>query len=153
MFRYLQNVTNAPANAMCVAEAEMTQGMGVVKTTDTTVDFPASDTANDVFFVIKGVYHAGDETIEIPEYDEKSETIKEGEYVVLMKPRIGERFFTDQIEVSGVADNDYVVVGTDGKLKKATTGSSNLQVKDVNYKDCGKYDGVKVEVVDWKTIA
>lgn len=154
MFKYLQNVTNAPANAMCAAESKMTQGMGVVKTTDTTVDFPAAETANDVYFVMRGVVHTGDEMIEIPEYDVKSETINEGEHVVLMKPRIGERFFDNQIDLTTVAEGDYVVVGTDGKLVKASKGaSSNLQIKDVNYKDCGKYEGVKVEVVDWKTVS
>lgn len=154
MFKYLQNVTNAPANAMCVAESEMTQGMGVVKTTDTTVDFPDTATANDVYFVMRGVVHTGDEMIEIPEYDVKSETINEGEHVVLMKPRIGERFFDNQIDLTTVVEGDYVVVGTDGKLVKAATGtSSNLQIKGVNYKDCGKYEGVKVEVVDWKTVS
>lgn len=154
MFKYLQNVTNTPANAMCVAEAKMTQGMGVVKTTDITVDFPDTATANDVYFVMRGVVHTGDEMIEIPEYDVKSETINEGEHVVLIKPRVGERFFDNQIDLTTVAEGDYVVVGTDGKLTKASKGaSSNLQIKDVNYKDCGKYEGVKVEVVDWKTVS
>lgn len=154
MFRYFQNYTNTPANAMCVAESEMTQGMGVVKTTDTTVDFPTEATANDVFFVIRGVDHTGDELIEIPEYDLKSETIKADEHVVLITPKKSERFFTDQIDLSTVANDDYVVVGTDGKLIKATAGkTSNLKIVDVNYKDCGKHAGVKVQVVDWKTIA
>lgn len=153
MFRYLQDVTNAPANAMCVAETTMTQGMGVVKTSDTTVDFPEIATANDVYFVLKGVTYAGDETIELPEYDTKNETIDANEPVTLIKVRIGERFFNNQIDLDTVAVGDYVIVDTTGKLVKAGSGNtSNLQVVDVNYKDCGKYEGVKIEVVDWKTI-
>lgn len=149
MFRYLQNVTNEPANAMCTASAAMVQGMGVVKETDTTVKFPTAATANDIYVVTRGRFHTG-EPVSIPDYDPRNENIAEGEYVVLIKPRIGERFFTDQ--VGEVADKDYVQVGTDGKFEKVTAGNSNLQVKNANHMDCGTHKGVIIEVVDWAKV-
>lgn len=153
MFRFMQNYTNKPVNAMKTAEVAMVQGMGVV-VEDDTVKLPTEATAKDIFIVTKERIPTGLDSIQgdIPDYDERFENIEKGDFVVLIKPTTPERFFTDQFTGS-LSKGDYVVVGVDGKFVKANSDAeSNLKVVNPAYVDCGKHTGVLIEVVDWATV-
>ena len=133
------------------AGSAMTIGMGVVKGANFEADFPSAATATDVFFVSKEIIPTGLDSLKGEISDYALETIAAGEKVVLVKPIIGEIYWTDQID-SGIAVNDYVVVGTDGKFEKASgSAKSNLKVVSTEVKDAGTHAGIAIEVVDWKT--
>lgn len=155
MFRFLQDGYGDSVDATFTAGTDMVVGMGVVKDFTTgNVKFPTTATSKDVFFVNKEAVPTGTDTIRgvLHDYDSIFMNIKEGEFVNLPKPVIGKRYWTDQF-TTGVAVGDYVVVGTDGKFKTAATDDeTNLKVYSTTIKDCGKYDGIAIEVVDWTTV-
>lgn len=153
MLRVLQSINGKNADAMYTADVAMVKGMGVVKGTNNEVIFPATSTANNVFFVTKEMIPTGVNTLygELSDYVDNFEKIAADEPVVLVTPLKGERYFTDQADT--VVVGDYLVVGVDGKFEKATTGkTSNLLVKNITYKDAGSHAGIVIEVVDWATI-
>lgn len=150
MFRVLEDINAKNADAMHSAGEDMVIGMGVVKTTDLEAKFPETTTATDVFFVTKEIIPTGLDSLKGEISDYQLETIKDGEAVVLVKPIIGELYWTDQID-SGLAVGDYLMVGVDGKFEKATTSTvkSNLKVFSTDVKDAGTHAGIAIEVVDW----
>ena len=133
------------------AGSAMTIGMGVVKGANFEADFPSQATATDVFFVTKEIIPTGLDTLKGEISDYALEAIVDGEKVVLVKPIIGEIYWTDQID-SGITKDNYVVVGTDGKFEKATSTKSNLKVVSTEVKDAGTHAGIAIEVVDWATV-
>lgn len=152
MFRVLEDINAKNADAMYSAGSAMTIGMGVVKGANFEADFPSSATATDVFFVTKEIIPTGLDTLKGEISDYALEAIVAGEKVVLVKPIIGEIYWTDQIDV-GITKDDYVVVGTDGKFEKATSTKSNLKVVSTDVKDAGTHAGIAIEVVDWATVS
>lgn len=155
MYRRKQNFVEKNYDATKTASVDMIIGMGVVKG-DTTVSFPTSTTATDIFFVGKETIPTGlDSLREMSDYD--LQNIKAGEFVWLDKPLIGERYWTDQISGT-IAKGDYVAVNNAGKFVKATTSTtpSNLKVTAINVKDTYSvnanltHTGILIEVVDWK---
>jgi hypothetical protein len=153
MLRVLQSINAKNADAMYVAGEAMVKGMGVVKSSDNEVILPNSATATDIFLVTKEMIPTGVNSLygELSDYSDCFENIVEHEPVVLVKPIIGERYFTNQVDT--VAVGDYLVVGTDGKFEKAVSTTSNLKVTSVTYKDAGSHAGVVFEAVDLATIA
>lgn len=153
MFRVLEDINAKNADAMHSAGSAMTIGMGVVKGTNFEADFPSEATATDVFFVTKEIIPTGLDTLKGEISDYILETIVDGEKVVLVKPIIGEIYWTDQID-EGITAGDYVVVGTDGKFEKAASSAkSNLKVVSTDIKDAGTHAGIAIEVVDWATVS
>lgn len=152
MFRVLEDINAKNADAMHTAGEAMTIGMGVIKVASNEVEFPASATATDIFFVTKEIIPTGLDSLKGEVSDYNYENIADGETVVLVKPIIGEVYWTDQTDT--VAVGDYVVVGTDGKFEKGATGdTTNLKVTSITTKDAGTHAGAVVEVVDWTTLA
>lgn len=153
MFRVLEDINEKNADAMYSAGSDMVVGMGVVKGANFEVDFPVSATAVDIFFVTKEFVPTGLESLKGEISDYNLENIKDGEKIVLVKPVIGEIYWTDQTD-TGIAVGDYVVVGTDGKFEKATTSAtSNLKVVSTTVKDAETHSGIAIEVVDWVTVS
>ena len=152
MFRVLEDINAKNADAMYSAGSAMTIGMGVVKGANFEADFPSEATATDVFFVTKEIIPTGLDSLKGEISDYALEAIVAGEKVVLVKPIIGEIYWTDQID-SGIAKDNYVVVGTDGKFEKATSTKSNLKVVSTEVKDAGTHAGIAIEVVDWATVS
>lgn len=151
MFRILEDINAKNADAMCTAGEDMVKGMGVIKVASNEVEFPATATAENIFFVTKEVIPTGIDTLKGDVSDYNYDAIKDGEGVVLVKPIIGEVYWTDQADT--VAVDDYLVVGTDGKFETAATGAkSNLKVKSTTLKDANAHNGIVIEVVDWKTV-
>lgn len=152
MFRVLEDINAKNADAMHTAGEAMTVGMGVVKVAGKEVEFPAAATAKDIFFVTKEVCPTGLNTLngQISDYD--FEAIADGTPVVLVKPIIGEIYWTDQADT--VVVGDYLLVGTDGLFEKAGSATtSNLKVISITEKDAGTHAGISIEVVDWATMA
>ena len=153
MFRVLEDINAKNADAMYSAGSAMVIGMGVVKGANFEVDFPSTATATDVFFVTKEIIPTGLDSLKGAISDYTLETIADGESVVLVKPIIGEIYWTDQID-SGIAVGNYVVVGTDGKFEKAASSAkSNLKVVSTSVQDAGTHAGIAIEVVDWATVS
>ena len=153
MFRVLEDINAKNADAMYSAGSAMTIGMGVVKGANFEADFPETATATDVFFVTKEIIPTGLDTLKGEISDYTLEAIVAGEKVVLVKPIIGELYWTNQIG-EGIAKDDYVVVGTNGKFEKASTSAkSNLRVASTDVKDAGVHAGIAIEVVDWATVS
>ena len=152
MFRVLEDINAKNADAMHTAGEAMTVGMGVIKVAGKEVEFPAAATAKDIFFVTKEVCPTGLDTLkgQISDYD--FEAIADGTPVVLVKPIIGEIYWTDQADT--VAVGDYLLVGTDGLFEGAGSATtSNLKVISITEKDAGTHAGISIEVVDWATMA
>lgn len=90
------------ADAMYSAGSDMTVGMGVVKGANFEADFLASATATDIFFVTKEFIPTGLDSLKGEISDYNLENVKDGEKIVLVKPVIGEIYWTDQID-TGIA--------------------------------------------------
>lgn len=153
MLRVLEDINTKNADAMYSAGSDMIVGMGVLKGANLEADFPTTATATDIFFVTKEFIPTGLDSLKGEISDYNLENIKGGEKIVLVKPVIGEIFWTDQID-TGIAVGDYVVAGTDGKFEKAaTSANSNLKVVSTTIKDAETHSGIAVEVVDWTTVS
>lgn len=149
MFRVLEDINAKNADAMHSAASDMVIGMGVVKGANLEADFPAEATAKNVFFATKEFIPTGIDSLKGDISDYALENIKTGEKIVLVKPIIGEIYWTDQID-EGLSAGEYVVVGVDGKFEKAGSSvESNLKVTSAEVKDAGTHAGVAIEVVDW----
>lgn len=149
MFRVLEDINAKNADAMHSAGSDMTIGMGVVKGANFEADFPSAATATDVFFVTKEIIPTGLDSLKGEISDYALENIKAGEKVVLVKPIIGEIYWTNQVD-NGLVVGDYVVAGVDGKFEKAEASvQSNLKITSTTIKDADAHDGVVIEVVDW----
>lgn len=152
MFRVLEDINTKNADAMHTAGEVMKIGMGVVKKSNKEVEFPTAATAENIFFVTKEIVPTGIDSLKGEISDYNFEEISDGEMVVLVKPIIGEVYWTNQS--GAVEEGDYVVVDTDGKFKKAVKDNkSNLKVTSIGIKDAGIHTGITIEVVDWTTIA
>lgn len=148
MFRVLEDINEKNADAMHSAGSAMVMGMGAVKGANFEATFPSTATATDVFFVTKEIIPTGLDSLKGEISDYALETIADGDMVVLVKPIIGEVYWTDQTN-GELSAGDYVVVGTDGKFKAAGSTKSNLKVFSTEIKDAGTHNGVAIEVVDW----
>lgn len=147
MYRVLQGSANA-VDATYKAGADMKRGMLVVKGTDGTVDFTTTATDKNVFLVggeyaIAGAL--GD--VDVPDYADEYETVKENDLVVLEKPVAPGVYFTDQATGTFTVGK-YALVGTEGKLVPTNT-ASKFVIKDTKYSDCGRSEtGIVFEVLD-----
>jgi hypothetical protein len=152
MFRVLEDINGKNADAMYSAGDDMKVGMGVIKGESFEADFPSTATATDIFIVAKEFIPTGLDSLrgEVSDYD--LETIKSGDKIVLIKPIIGEIYWTDQVETE-LSVGDYLVVNTNGKFTKASSGNSNLKVESLGIKDAGVHTGVTFIVTDWNTIS
>lgn len=151
MIRKLQSLSSKNYNAVGIAYEAMKNGMGVVQTANG-IELPASATTSDIFFVTKEVIPTGINSVkgEIPDYDNTFENIAKDDGVVLIKPVVGEKYFTNQTK-NEIRDGQYLLVDTDGKFIGATSAAtSNLVVRNANYSDCGQ-SGIKFECVSKAT--
>lgn len=156
MLRELQTIIHKPADAMNKsAEDVVITGMGVVKNAaNGTFEFPAAETAADIFLVDKeriatGIM-AGYEG-SLSDYYEEYITVKAGEYAKLIKYVAGERFATDQVAdiettIAGWTAGDRLAVDATGMWVKASKPS--IYVFKGKYVDCGKYTMALIEVSD-----
>lgn len=147
MFRGLQDILGENYDAMYKAKEAMVAGMGAVKNYATgEFKFPASATAQDIYFVTKDMQPVGIQTVygDVSEYD--CQNIAAGEFGLLVAGKKGEKFFTDQI-ADGIAVGDRLAVGTDGKFTKGTKSNMICAVADA--KDAGVHPGIIIEIVDW----
>jgi hypothetical protein len=151
MIRKLQSLSSRNYNAVGIAYEAMTIGMGVVQTSNG-IELPSSATTANIFFVAKEAIPTGINSVkgEIPDYDTTFESISKDDGVVLIKPIIGEKYFTNQTK-GEIRDGQYLLVDTDGKFKGATSAAtSNLIVRNANYTDCGQ-SGIKFECISKAT--
>ncbi len=149
MLRDFQNTLNKPANSTFKADSDMVTGMGVVKDhTNKTIDFPEAETASGIFLVDKErvLYGLDAARGDISDYDKAFTEVAKGEFVKLPAfDNQGEAFGTDQYVATGLAINDRVSVGTDGKWKKAGASVSSRYIYTGTYKDNG-YTLARIEV-------
>jgi len=144
-------VNNSVAVATYTADVAMVRGMGVQKS-GTEAVLPTAATGEGIFFVTKEQIPTGIDTVrgEISDYDDVFEKIAVDEPVVLIKHGIGEVRATDQV-TGTPADGTYLVVGTDGKLKAATTGQVAYVISRGAYDDAGHaliaFEGVEAHTV------
>jgi hypothetical protein len=134
------------------ADVAMVRGMGVQKS-GTEAILPAAATGEGIFFVTKEQVPTGLDTLrgEISDYDDIFEKISVGEPVVLVKYAVGEVFANNQV-TGTIADGTYAVIGTDGKIKAATTGNVAYLISRGAYDDAG-HALTAFEVVDAHTVA
>lgn len=117
--------------ASFTAGSVMATGMGVVKDEVAgKATFPATETADGIFFVDKARYPSGLKAslTDFSDYDEDFNTVAEGDKVLLVHADETDKMATDAYDATGlVAANvgKYVAVGTDGKwvIAKAATAS------------------------------
>lgn len=148
MYRVLQGKGGKIADATFKAGTAMVRGMLVVKGADGEVNFPATATDKNVFFVKKEFIATGaNGDRDLPDYSAEFENIAEGEGVVTEGIEATERYFTT--EYAGnltVGTQGYALVGTNGKLV-ASTSATRLKVVATDYNDCG-HTGVVFDVLD-----
>lgn len=148
MFRVLEDINAKNADSMYSAGSNMVMGMGVLKSEGFEAIFPETATAANIFFVTKEIIPTGIDSLKGELSDYALESIADGDKIVLVKPIIGETYWTDQINGT-VTTGNYVIVGTDGKFKAAGSTNSNLKVVSTEVKDAGTHAGIVIEVVDW----
>ena len=143
---------NGVAVATYTADVAMVRGMGVHKA-GTEAVLPTAATGEGIFFVTKEQIPTGLDTLrgEISDYDAIFETIAVGEPVVLVKYPVGNVFGDDQV-TGTIADGTYAIVGTDGKIKAATTGNVAYLISRGAYDDAG-HALTAFEVVEAHTVA
>jgi hypothetical protein len=147
MYRVLQGKNGKVADATFVAGAAMKRGMLVVKGTDGEVNFPASATDKNVYFVGKEFTATGvNGDRDLSDYTAVFEDIAEGEGVVTEHPESSERYFTDQVTGTFTVGG-YAIVGTDGLLVASTT-ATRFQITATDAKDAGSHTGVAFSVLD-----
>jgi hypothetical protein len=139
------------AIATYTADVAMVRGMGVQKS-GTEAVLPTVATGEGIFFVTKEQVPTGIDTLrgEISDYDDIFEKIAVGEPVVLVKYAVGEVFADDQV-TGTIADGTYAIVGTDGKIKAATTGDVAYLISRGAYDDAG-HALTAFEVVEAHTV-
>ena len=140
------------AIATYTADVAMVRGMGVQKS-GTEAVLPTAATGEGIFFVTKEQVPTGLDTLrgEISDYDDIFEKIAVGEPVVLVKYAVGEVFADNQV-TGTIADGTYAVIGTDGKIKAATTGDVAYLISRGAYDDAG-HALTAFEVVEAHTVA
>jgi len=145
-------VSDKVAIATYTADVAMVRGMGVQKS-GTEAVLPTVATGEGIFFVTKEQVPTGIDTLrgEISDYDDIFEKIAVGEPVVLVKYAVGEVFADNQV-TGTIADDTYAVIGTDGKIKAATTGDVAYLISRGAYDDAG-HALTAFEVVEAHTVA
>lgn len=131
MLRNLQIKSGKPVYTMYKAATDMKTGMGVViNYANNTVEFPAADTADNIFIVDKERIPTGINASrgDLSDYEEEFVTIKAGDLVKIHTPEEGERRAVDQFVATGLTAGSTMVVGTDGIWKKAGTGAKSSYV-------------------------
>ena len=152
MLRNLITNTGKIADATYTADVAMVRGMAVEKSSGEAV-LPTADTGEGLFFVDKEPIPTGLDTVrgEISDYDDAFEKIAAGDHVKLLKYYAGEEIATDQV-TGTIAAGTYVVAGTDGKLKAATTGNVAYAVSRGAYDDNG-HALTAIEFIEAHTVA
>jgi len=152
MLRELIANTGKIADATYTADVALVRGMAVQKSNGEAV-LPTAATGEGLFFVDKEPIPTGLDTVrgDISDYDASFENIKAGEYVKLIKYYAGEQIAIDQV-TGTVASGTYMVAGTDGKLKAASTGNVSYAISRGAYDDNG-HALTKVEFVEAHTVA
>ena len=149
MLRTFTDVNSTPAPAYYKASVAMTTGMGVVTDeASLTVGFPASEAGSGISLVDKERIPTGINTArgELSDYDDNFVNVVADEFVKLRNYVAGlSGFGTDQFDATGLAVNDRVAVGTDGKWKKATVPSIYIYVGP--YNDNG-HNLIQIKVAD-----
>lgn len=142
MLRNLQIKPNKPVDTTYKSsETLMITDMGVVKDyADKTVGFPAAETADNVYMVDKERIPTGINAgrTDMSDYDPEFNEIKKDELIKLHEPESNERRATDQCVTAGLAVGDRLVVGTDGKWKKATNTVNSKYIYAGNHTSDGK---------------
>ncbi|MBD5589185.1 hypothetical protein [Clostridium botulinum] len=73
---------------------------------------------------------------EVSDYTEEADTIKENSLGLLIKPRIGETWASDEVDTKDLAVGDYLFASK-GKLVKATAGQESILQFVGEYSDAG----------------
>jgi hypothetical protein len=133
MLRELQTVIGKNVAANYKAATAMVTGMGVVKdTANGKFAFASTPTATNVFFLNKERVPTGINTAktDMSDYDTNFTALVENEFGKLVTPVVGEVYGTDQYVSAGLSVDNALMVGTDGKWKKATAQmTSRFQYK------------------------
>lgn len=147
MIRDMRRNGAQPKDTMRTAAVNMITGMGVVKTEDMTVNFPTSETANNIYVATKERIPTGLNTAktDMSDYDEDFVNIKAGEFLGLERYTDGEKFATDQFKAADFGEDAVkgfaVSVGTDGLWMKASIESKYV------YDDIHMDNGHKLVVI------
>ena len=156
MLRDLMVNESLVADATFKADVAMATGMGVQKNhADGTADFPAAETAVNIFAVQKSRIPVGIETArtEFSDWDAAFNTVAVNEIVVLYQYPAGSQFGTDAFASALTnADKGKVLsVGTDGEWKKATASTVNSAYKFLGLYTENGHTLAKIEVLDTAT--
>ncbi len=141
MLRNLDVKFGKPVYAGYKADADMITGMGVVIDEETkTVGFPEAETADNIYIVDKERVPTGLNAAreDFSDYEEEFVTVKQGDPVKIHAPEGSERRATDQFVATGLAIDDAMAVGTDGKWKKAAAGIESNYVYGGIHNDNGR---------------
>lgn len=130
------------------AATNMNTGMGVVLDVSAgTCAFPGSETADNIYVVDKERYATGANAARnnFSDYEDEFHVVAKDDTVKLRHYDAGEEFATDAF-TGAIAKGDAVAVGTDGKWKKAASGSRYICV-DPAHDDAG-HILLRVRVLD-----
>lgn len=151
MLRELDTKMNKPAPTTYKAGADMKTGMGVqMKYSDNTVNFPQSESAENIYLLTKEKIPTGLNAArgELSDYETEFNTYTEGDLVKLLIPDIGERYAVDQITSDGLQAGDALVVGADGIWKKAASGTKSRYIYGGIHNSDGHDLGIIIVVRD-----
>lgn len=129
MIRDMRRNGSQPKDTMHKADVAMITGMGVVIKDSTTVAFPGTETAANIYVATKERVPSGINTskTDMSDYDDDFVKIAKGEFIGLERYTDGEKFATDQFKAADFADGAVsgfaVSVGADGLWVKSTTES------------------------------
>ena len=134
MLRRLQSISGKNIDAQKTAAVAMTRGMMVQKhATNGTAILPASQI--NLFLVDKDIQPTGLMAYEgeISDYDSRMNAIAQGDYVLLEKPMIGERWATDMYVSTSLVAGCYAEVSTtadatQGKMIYKSSASEFLYI-------------------------
>ena len=140
MLRRLQSINGKNIDATKTAAVAMVRGLMVQKhATNGTAIKPTSQI--DLFIVNKDIQPTGLLSYEgeISDYDSRMNAIAQGDYVLLEKPMIGERFATNQYIATDFAVGEYAEVHTtadadQGKLKRKGSATEFMYVGTITDK-------------------
>lgn len=112
-----------------------------------------ADNAETDFYLVDFDYQPTGEQSQslVSDYVEKADTIEKNTLGLLIKPRIGDTWASDQVDTTRLSKGDYLVPKA-GKLLKASTGEQSKCVYTGEYNDAG-HILQSFNVVEIKTIA
>ncbi|PYY28351.1 hypothetical protein [Paenibacillus illinoisensis] len=138
MLRRLETHVHKTADATFQAATPTVRGRLVQKDYSTKT-FVAPTSQEGLYFVNKDNYPTGLLSLEgeLSDYDSRLENVSAGEFAVLEKPMAGEVYGTDQIELNGLVEGDYLAAETAG----ATAGQLVKSTNPTQF----KFRGTKVD--------